>query len=321
MLLKDLVAQFNIAANTAFNKGYQELEAGLKDLSYKFLSGNVASTDFPITKIMSKIRAFTGNRKHFSPADAFKVTITNSEFDGSIDIPRRDLLRAQTANAITGLDMYVKEIEALGQEAKDTPYEDVLDLIEAGHLSTYGTTFDGQNMFDTTHAFDDKAGTQSNLLTGTGITEAQIQADLLKSIAALEAFNYTMDSDGTSNKKKRKLNKKLSLKVICPDALKAIFEKLNKAEYLDGQSNTLKGRLKEIIGRPLTDANDWYLFDVSEANVKAFIISMEEEAKIQNPEASDDNMREHKVLTWGIEGFSFGKAYGAWWKAVKTTNA
>ena len=50
MLLQDLVNRFNIAANTAFNKGYQELNPQLRELAYKFMSGDVPSTDFPITK-------------------------------------------------------------------------------------------------------------------------------------------------------------------------------------------------------------------------------------------------------------------------------
>lgn len=319
MLLKDLIEQFNIAANTAFNKGYQELEPELAMLAYKFNSGNVSSTKFPLTKIMSKISEFKGNRIHNSPAEAFFVTITNKEYDGAVDIPRRDLLRAQTANALTGLDMYVKEIESLGREAKDTPYEDVLLYLENGHTSTYGTTFDSQPLFDSDHNFGEGAGTQSNLLTGTGTTAAQVAADLKAAMAAMRGFFYSMDA-GTANAKKRKLNRSPQFVVVCPDALVQTFEDLNKAEYLSSSTNTLKGMLKAVISRPFTDANDWYLVDVSEANVKPFIISMEEEPKIQNPEMNDENLKEHKVMTWGLEGFSYGKAYGAWWKIVKTTN-
>lgn len=321
MLLKDLVEKFNIAVDTAFNKGYAELEPQIAGLAYEFMSGDVSSTKFPITKIMSKIRKFTGNRKHMSPADAFYVSISNEEFDGAIDVPRRDLKRAMAANSITGLDMFVKEINALGSEAKETPYEDLLDLVEQGHTSTYGTTFDAQNFFDTTHAFDNKAGTQSNLLTGTGVTEAAITTDLLAAFSALRSFYYTMDSEDGGNKKKRKLNKTLAMTLICDDSLVEIFEKINGAEYLDGKTNNLKGRLANIVGRPLADANDWFIFEVSEANVKPFIISMEERPMVEAPSNYDYNLKEHKVLTWGIEGFSFGKGYGAWWKGIKTTNA
>lgn len=322
MTLEQLVKEFNIAANTAFNKGYMELDPRLKTLVYEFMSGPRESTKFPITKIMSKISKFTGNRKHNSPSDAFYVQIFNEEYDGSIDVPRRELMRAQAANSLTGLDMYVKEINSLGAEAKDTPLEDILDMIEEGHTSTYGVTFDGQNMFDTTHAFDNQAGTQSNLLTGTGITAVQVANDLDKAIAALRSFHYTMDDGSTKNKKKRKLNKTLSITVVCPDEMVSTFEKINKSEYLaDGVTNIYKGMIGNIITRPLSDTNDWYIMDTSEASVKPFIISTEEVPVLEMPESNDFQKKEHKVLTWGLEGFSYGKAYGAWWKAVKTTNA
>lgn len=323
MTLKDLIESFNIAANTAFNKGYQELNPQLASLVYRFNSGPVSSTRFPITRIMSKITKFTGNRIHNSPSDSYQVTITNEEYDGSVDIPRRDLLRARAVNSIAGLDIFVKEIGALGPEAKDKPMEDVLDLIESGHTNTYGTTFDNQNFFDTTHAFDNEAGTQSNLLTGSGASEANIITDINKAINALRGFYYEMDAEG-GNSKKRKLNKNLNLVVVCPDELVDIFEKINKAEYIGtegGNTNVLKGRISQIISRPFTDANDWYMFEVSDSSVKPFIVSMEEEPKIQNPQMNDYNVLEHKEYTWGIEGFSYGKGYGAWWKGVKVTNA
>lgn len=321
MLLSDLIKQFNIAANTAFNKGYMELEPALKVLVYRFNSGAVGVTKFPITKIMSKISKFTGNRKHNTPADAFMVSVENEEFDGSIDIPRRDMLRAQLANSIAGLDIYVKEISSLGEEAKDHPMEGFLDMIEQGHTSTYGVCFDQQNLFDTTHAFDNKAGSQSNIVTGGGITKALVSADLVKVFTAIRGFNYSM-TDDAGNSKKRKLNKTVKLDILCPDSMIETFEAINTSEYIsDGVTNTMKGRLGNITGRPLTDTNDWFAFEVSEANVRPFIHSVEEEAKLTSPMAADAQMLEHKILTWGIEGFSYGKAYGAWWKAAKVTNS
>lgn len=323
MTFKELIEKFNIAANTAFNKGYQELEPGLKDFAYKFMSGDVPSTDFPITKIMSKISEFTGNRKHNSPADGFLITIKNKEFDGSVDIPRRDMKRAMKTNSLTGLDLFVKEIAALGEEAKDTPFEAVLDMVEAGHTNTYGTCFDGQNLYDTTHAFDNKAGTQSNIVTGTGTTAAQVAADLKKAFTALRSFYHNMDSEGNMDSKKRMLNKRtVQIKVLCPSEMVETFEDLNKAEYLaDGVTNTMRGRIQEVIARPLGDSDDWYVVDFSESNVRPIILSEEEAPLLDTPSASDNNVKEHKVYTYGLEGFSWGKGYGAWWKTVKVANA
>jgi len=323
MLFKDLVEEFNIAAQTAYNKGYEELSPQFERLAFKFNSGDVSSTKFPVTKIMSKIKAFTGDRQHQNPADGFFFEIANDEFDGSVDIKRRDLLRAQAVNSLIGLDLYVKEIQSLGAEAKDKPYEDLLEWLEAGDTSTYGTTFDGQNMFDTTHDFNNAAGTQSNLLTGTGVTLATLLVDIRSAMAALEGFYYVMSDGSTANSKKRMLNRNPEYVIVCPVGLKPFFEDIRQMTVVgrDGSStNTLKNTF-EVIARHFTDTNDWYLIDVSDPMIKPFIISMEEEPKLETPEMNEFQMREHKVLTWGIEGFSYGIGYGAWWKAVQTTNA
>jgi phage major head subunit gpT-like protein len=108
------------------------------------------------------------------------------------------------------------------QMAKDHPNELALDMLEVGDAATYGTTFDTQNLFDTTHDYATAAGTQSNLLTGTGVTVATVIVDLGSAISALNAFYYKQG--GTANSKKRKLNKNMKLLVVCPDELFNVFE-------------------------------------------------------------------------------------------------
>ena len=322
MLLKDLVEEFNVAAQVAYNKGYQELNPALGALAFKFQSGDVGSTKFPVSKIMSKITKFTGDRKHQSAADAFYFTVANEEYDGAVDIPRRDLKRALAVNSIAGLDLYVKEIQALGEEAKDKPFEDVLDWLEVGDANTYGVTFDQQNMFDTTHAFDNVAGTQSNLLTGTGVTLATLLVDIRSAMAAIEGFYYTMDDGNAANSKKRMLNRNPKYVIVCPVGLKPFFNDIRMMEVVgrDGSSTNILRNTFEIIPRHFTDTNDWYLIDVSDSMIKPFIISEEEAPKIDTPEMNEQQLREHKMMTWGTEGFSYGIGYGAWWKAVMVTN-
>jgi len=88
----------------------------------------------------------------------------------------------------------------------------------------------------------------------------------------------------------------------------------------DGSSTNILRNTFEIIPRHFTDTNDWYLIDVSDSMIKPFIISEEEAPKIDTPEMNEQQLREHKMMTWGTEGFSYGIGYGAWWKAVMVTN-
>lgn len=321
-LLSELVSDFNLLAKANFNKSYQELEPTLKGLAYKFNSGNIGSVDFFMNQINSKIKEFKGTRDHITPSTSFKVTIVNKEYDGAIDILRRDLKRAASVESTLGLNVYADQISSLGKEAKDKPFEDLLDYLEAGDANTYGLTFDGQNLFDTTHAYDNKAGTQSNLLTGTGTTLAQLSTDLKSAMDAIYGFTFTVDKGNAGNVKKRMLNKAPKFTVVCPPALRSKFEDLKELRYFgaDGATENSLRNSFEVIVRPFTDANDWYLIDVSEPLVRPFVISEEEAPKLETPEMNPHQLREHKVMTWGIEGMSYGIMYGAWWKATQTTN-
>lgn len=321
-LLSELISDFNLLAKANFNKSYQELEPALKGLAYKFNSGNIGSVDFFMNHINSKITEFKGTRRHITPSTSFKVTITNVEYDGAIDISRRDLKRAASVESTLGLNVYADQISSLGKEAKDRPFEDLLDWLEAGDASTYGTTFDGQNMFDTTHDYNNAAGTQSNLLAGTGTTLAQLSTDLKASMDAIYSFTFTVDKGNTANRKKRMLNKMPKFVVVCNSTLRSKFEDLKKLSYfgVDGATQNSLRNTFEIIVRPFTDANDWYLMDVSEPLVRPFVISEEEAPKLETPEMNPYQLREHKIMTWGIDGMSYGLMYGAWWKAVMTTN-
>jgi len=324
MLINEVVEKFNVVANTAYNKAYQELEPELKSLAYEFDSGDVKETTFPVTRIFSNTHLFTGDREHRNPADAWLFSIVNKEYDDSVDILRRDLMRAARANNITGLDLYTGSIEAMAEGAKENPFESLLTMLEFGDASTYGTTFDGQNFFDTTHDFNNAAGTQSNLLTGTGFTLATLLTDLKAAMAAMDGFTLTMNPESSLNAKLRKLNNKTGkYLVVCSPKLKPLFNDLRMMEVIgnDGATtNTLRNTF-EVVSRPFTDANDWYLLDVAETRIKPFNISMEERPKLETPEMNEQQLREHKMMTWGIEGFSYGIGYGAWWKAVMTTNA
>lgn len=322
-LLKDLVTDFNLVAKANFNKSYEELEPALGGLAYKFNSGNVGSVDFFITQINSKIKEFKGTRDHITPSTSFRVAVVNKEYDGAVDIPRRELMRAASVESVLGLNVYADQISSLGMEAKDHPFETLLDYLEAGDASTYGTTFDGQNMFDTTHAYDNVAGTQSNLLTGTGTTLAQLSTDLKAAMDAIYGFTFTVDKGNTANKKKRALNRNPKFVVVCPTGLRSKFEDLKELRHfgVDGATENSLRNSFDIIVRPFTDANDWYLIDVSEPLVRPFVISEEESPRLETPEMNPHQLREHKVMTWGIEGMSYGIMYGAWWKAVQTTNA
>ncbi len=325
----EITERFNLSANTEFNKQYQELNPMLKSISYKYNSGDIEETFFYVNLLFSSHKKFLGSQTYKRIDKMIEHSIKNEEKETEgIEIPTRKLKRAMQANSISGLNMYTQAIGNIAKEAKNAPFEDSLDLLEAGSLNTFGTCFDNQNLFDTTHAFDGKAGTQSNLQTGSGVTTAQISADLKTAMSTLRGFNFTVDNEDSSIKKKRKLNGKfnpMKFVVICHSNLYSAFNDIRKAGILvvdttgGSQSNTLMNQF-EIIDHLFTDQNDYYVMDMSEPTVKPILISMEDEGSLTLPDDSPSAKNDLRVLRYAHKDLSYGLGYGAWWKIIKVTN-
>lgn len=318
--INNFLVDYNKVVKIAFDKTYMELDPKFKGFAFAFNSGFVETVDFPITKFLSNIELFDGTRKHHTPADAFKFTVTNKVYDDSVDIDRMKMKRAAASASIIGLDMYTKQIESMGRAMKEHPYELMLDMLEAGDASTYGLTFDGQNFFDTTHSYDTAAGSQSNLLAGTGATTtALLSADLTSAMSAMNGFFYVQGA-GSANSKKRKLNKEIKPTVVCPSELWGLFRDLQQSSQIANNSNIWQNAF-ELVSRPMTDANDWYLLnDASDISGKPFIVQTEEAATLDMPSENDDSVKEHNVYTFGARR-SGATAYGAWWGAIQVTNS
>ena len=318
LTFKSLVEQFNVVARTEYNKRYKEFEPDFKSILFEYQSGSVASVDFPFTGFLRGMEKFTGSREHQTFPKGYKFTVTNEEYDMAVDVPVRELKRSAKSNNLNGLDLYKKRIQEMPKLVKDHPVTLAFDMLEAGDSNTFGTCFDGQNLLDTTHDYSTSAGTQSNIVTGAGTTEANILADLDKVVARFEGFYISQADSG--NSKKLKLNENLDkLMVVCPVELGVTFRNLNTKDTLaSGESNPWKGRLK-IVTKHFTDVNDWYAVLDDDPVFKPFLYQVEEYAVLDFPNPADEGLKERKVATYGANG-SYTVAYGAWWKVIQVTN-
>lgn len=318
MDVKSLLALFNIAARTEFNRAIQSLKPEIGGLLYEYPSGPVEKMNFPFFGFLEGMAEFTGTSVFQEFPDGYKFDVTNKEWQMGVTIKSADIERAANIGNITGLDVYKQRIGEMPQAAAEHPYELALDMLEVGDASTYGTTFDAQNLFDTTHDYSTGAGTQSNLLTGTGTTLAQILTDLDSALNALNSFYY--QQGGTGNSKKRKLNKRMKLLVVCPDELYAKFEAIRTQSIISSTENNWKGRF-EIVSRPFTDTTDWYLINVDNSdNLSLFLYQVEKPVALEYPTEKDESYKNNKRFHWNAYG-RYAVAYGAWWKGVMTTNS
>lgn len=324
----DIVADFNLSARTEFNKQYEMLEPAFQNAAFRFNSGAVSSSNFFINMLFGDVKEWKGTQEYESVDKVIKQQINHKEyFVKGLPVLVRDMKRAQAANSITGLDIYIKQIGGLASRAKDAPYELMIDYLEAGQTTTYGTCFDNQALFASTHSFNDVAGNQSNLITGTGTSLAQLSDDLKKAISALKGFYFETDTGSGQVKKKRLLNKgQMKLVVVAPSNLYAKFMDLRTLETIvvdsngGSQSNSLRSSF-ELISHPFDDADDWYVMELSESTVKPFLISVEDEGSLHTPQENSEAIVNLQELRYAYNGLSFGVAYGAWWKAIKVNNS
>ncbi len=324
MLTSDLLAQFNIIVRTEYNRNYQEFEPKFSELLYEYQSGPVETVIFPFFLFLKTMEEFTGSRKHQTFPLGFKFTVTNKEYDMSVDIPRKDIDRAANTEKMHGLNPYKQRIAEMPRMAKDHPIELSFDMIEAGDANTFGTTFDGQNLYDTTHNYGTTSGNQNNIVTGTGVTAATIHADILKAMGRFQTFTYQQGGvavGSTVSSQVRKLNKSMNkILIVAPNELFGVlFDLKNKDRLATGESNTLKGRF-DFTTLPFADANDWYINILDDPQFRPFLYQVEKIPELDFPTLQDESARERKVLTWGMYG-RYAVAYGAWWTTIQVTNS
>lgn len=320
MTTKDLLAQFNIVARTDYNREYQSFEPKFAELLYEYESGPVASVDFPFFGFLRGMEEFTGSRIHQTFPDGFKFTVTNKEYDMSVDIKRADIERAANIGSLNGLNPYRQRIAEMPKQVKDHPIEMAFDMIEVGDATTYGTTFDGQAMFDTDHNYGTTAGTMSNVITnGSGVTVANLLTDFTRALSRFKTFTYQQGGD-TATSHKRNLNKTMDkLLIVCPNELFGVFEQLRtQLRLATGEDNPAAGRF-ELVSLPFSDTTDWYIFVLDDPFFRPFLFQMEKQPELDMPTLQDENARERKIFTWGAYG-RYAVAYGAWWTGIMVQN-
>lgn len=190
----------------------------------------------------------------------------------------------------------------------------MIAAVIAGNTAT-GLAYDGQQFFDTDHK--DPGATfqtnQSNKLTGTGTTAAQIRADYDAARAAM--FNLK-DGEG------RPMGITPS-HVLVPPALEGAFRQLLNADMVPdasaGVTNIWKGSAGLLVSPYLTDANDWYLLALNQP-VKPFIFQNRRPVQftaLDSPTA--ENVFRRKKFQYGVDArYAFGYAF--WQMAILTTN-
>jgi len=233
----------------------------------------------------------------------YTYSITNKHWETSIEVDR-DTLEDDKYMLIR------PRIQQLGVEAARYPGELATDVLVAG-VSTTG--YDGINFFATTHS-EEESGTQSNLLTGAGVTLANIRTDF---VAGRTAMNRAKDG------RARPMNLWPDCVVLPPD-LQDVFEQLINTNIIalssgTQQSNVLIGVVDLLVNTYLADTVDWYLMDTAEV-VKPLIFQIRKAAEFVGVDRPDqDTVFRTRQFMYGADA-RFNAGYGLWQMAYKINN-
>lgn len=230
--------------------------------------------------------------KNVKALEAYKYTITNDDFEATVEVDRNDF-------EDDNLGIYAPQAQMAGESAKQLPDEIVMDLVNGGFSKQ---CFDGQYFFDANH----KVGDANVSNKGTKKLSADSSAAAEASFgAARVAMRKIKDNEG------RSLNITPNVLLVGP-ALETTALKLRNNEFLGANdANPYRGTFEVVVDARITSDTAWYLLDATKA-VKPFIYQ-ERKAPVfvsqTDPQA--DDVFNRKKFKFGAEARAAG-GYGFW---------
>lgn len=232
--------------------------------------------------------------------NSFDYTLKNKSYEATLQVDRDDIEDDRLGNIQI-------RINDLALKAKTHPRKLFFEALSASETAL---CYDGLPLISASHVEGD-SGVQSNIVTGTGITLAQITADLSTAIATMKGFK---DDTGEPFDEGD-----IQVGVICSLALESLFNDLNDLEYVTtGVTNKYRGKIKVLVSSGRITGNDWYMSNVK-AGLKPFIRQVRKAAEFSSLEGESDNGFMRKIYSYGVDSREvFG--YGLWQKICKINN-
>ena len=181
--------------------------------------------------------------------------------------------------------------------------------------------YDGNEFYDTAHS-EGESGTQSNLLTGSGVdTLAKLEKDLAK---ALQKFAEYKDDHGHPYNHPIDYAPGMpsQICVVCPPAMYKDLSKIRNLLSIDPNAadSVFRGTFAILQDQYLTDANDWYVDYVGQWPLPFLMQERQAPRFIDktNPQTSDE-VWSTNTINISVDA-RYQAAYANWRRSVKITN-
>lgn len=247
-----------------------------------------------------QMRVWTAEKRALG-LSKYNWTATVANYEASVEIDMNTFMDSRG-------NVYEPRFQEMGQNGGRLPYNLISDLINGGAAAL---CYDGQLFFDTDHSEGD-SGTQSNKLTGSGTSQAQIQTDFYAAKAALCGFK---DDKGVALYP----GNFRPLVWIPNDAtLMERFSTLQGASMISNTANVLANTF-DILVDPRISGSDWYMFR-TDGVLKPFIMVMREEPHYEdNFDSKSGDVFSRRIGMASVVGRMVA-TYGMWQQAVMINN-
>lgn len=305
--MPQMTGDFQAALFTDFEEMYNEWFFAAQNVNdfTKFcdvINATTLTTNLNFMETIPQFSEWLDERKLQSIGPAYNYSVAARHWEVTIEIDRDTLDDDR-------LQLERQKIAHLGLEAGRAPWQLFINALVAN-----GTGYDTVAMFSTAHTQNGQAN-QSNIVTGSGTSIANIMAD----IATVKA-NFRLVKDGQG----RPMNLgSTGLHILAPPAMEQQLNQIanndfvvvNVSSGIFGQeSNYLKGMFDFTIDPYLTDTDDWYAFDTGQP-AKPFIYinrKAPEFTSLDAPTSPENWMR--RKLMYGADWRS-AIGYGPWYLA------
>ncbi|MGD0591048.1 MAG: Mu-like prophage major head subunit gpT family protein [Bacteroidota bacterium] len=286
--------------NALFNQALEALQPKWPAFAMK-VNSEGASEDYQWLGDTPMMREWLGD-KFVKDIRGFTFSVPNKDFEVTIGVRRNDI----EDDRLGKYAILIPQMADEGTYKQDTL---ITDLRIAG---TSTLCYDGNDFYATNHNTG-KSGNQSNLLTGTGHTLAQVTADLMTARTTLRRY--------LTDQGKPFIRTPGKLQVLCtiPPDLEGVFELLYNANIILQTDNLLKGAFPYQVDSYLTDTDDWYL-DYVGNRIRPFVLQMRKEPHL----VMLNDPQSESVFTRAEYQFSnearFNAAFGLWPYSIKVSN-
>jgi len=233
----------------------------------------------------------------------FDYSLKNKDYEATLSVDRNSLKDDR-------LGAVQVRINDLAVKARQHPRTLFFEALIAG---TSALCYDGQPFFSASHKDSDASGVQTNLKAGSGVTLANLKADIE---AAESQMRCLLDDAGEPFDESE-----IKIGIVCHPDLIQKFRELNTLVQISSSSNAMKGRISVMADscRLKAAPNTWYFANVNEG-VKPFIRQVRQKPEFSSLEGESDNGFHRKQYHYGVDSREvFG--YGLWQKMIKVTNA